>query len=85
MKEVGVSDVLDCKHEQKSEVVINTIIYQERPQKGLYLLASIIAKNFVVLIYVQGQIIYIDLPPFLYYKKSDSFKLAFISSDIHQI
>lgn len=40
---------------QKSEAVIDTVIYQGRPQKWLYRLASIIAENFRVhTYYVSG-------------------------------
>lgn len=48
---IDESDVFEYKQEQKSEAVINTIIYQGRPQKWLYRLASIIAENFRVRTY----------------------------------
>lgn len=52
---IDESDVFEYKQEQKSEAVINTIIYQGRPQKWLYRLASIIAENFRVhTYYVSG-------------------------------
>ncbi|MDB1689575.1 DUF2786 domain-containing protein [Enterococcus casseliflavus] len=52
---IDESEVFEYKQEQKSEAVINTIIYQGRPQKWLYRLASIIAENFCVnTYYVSG-------------------------------
>jgi hypothetical protein len=52
---IDESEVFSYKQEQKSEAVINTIIYQGRPQKWLYRLASIIAENFRVhTYYVSG-------------------------------
>jgi hypothetical protein len=52
---IDESDVFDYKQVQKSEAVIDTVIYQGRPQKWLYRLASIIAENFRVhTYYVSG-------------------------------
>ena len=52
---IDESDVFEYKQEQKSEAVIDTVIYQGRPQKWLYRLASIIAENFRVhTYYVSG-------------------------------
>ncbi|MFP8918516.1 DUF2786 domain-containing protein, partial [Enterococcus innesii] len=48
---IDESDVFDFKQVQKSEAVIDTVIYQGRPQKWLYRLASIIAENFRVRTY----------------------------------
>lgn len=48
---IDESDVFHYKQEQKSEAVINTVIYEGRPQKWLYRLARIIAKNFRVRYY----------------------------------
>lgn len=48
---IDESDVFEYKQEQKSEAVIDTVIYQGRPQKWLYRLASIIAENFRVRTY----------------------------------
>ena len=53
---IDESDVFHYKQEQKSEAVINTVIYEGRPQKWLYRLARIIAKNFRVrYYYVSGK------------------------------
>lgn len=53
---IDESDVFYYKQEQKSEAVINTVIYEGRPQKWLYRLARIIAKNFRVrYYYVSGK------------------------------
>ena len=51
---IDESDVFHYKQEQKSEAVINTVIYEGRPQKWLYRLARIIAKNFRVRYYYQS-------------------------------
>ncbi|WP_430608530.1 hypothetical protein [Enterococcus sp. DIV1304_2] len=45
---IDEEDIFSYKQEQKKETVINTIIYEGRPQKWLYRLALIIAKNFRV-------------------------------------
>lgn len=42
---IAEEDVFSFKQEVKTEKVINTIIYAGRPQKWLYRLARIIAKN----------------------------------------
>ncbi|MGH1812377.1 DUF2786 domain-containing protein [Enterococcus entomosocium] len=53
---IDESDVFHYKQEQKSEAVINTVINEGRPQKWLYRLARIIAKNFRVrYYYVSGK------------------------------
>ncbi|GAB7306749.1 DUF2786 domain-containing protein [Enterococcus gallinarum] len=49
--EIDEEDIFSYKQEQKSEKVIDMIIYEGRPQKWLYRLASIIAKNFRVRYY----------------------------------
>lgn len=54
---IDEEDVFSYKQEQKTETVINTIIYEGRPQKWLYRLALIIAKNFRVRYY------YVPGPP----------------------
>lgn len=54
---IDEEDVFSYKQEQKTETVINTIIYEGRPQKWLYRLALIIAKNFRVRYY------YVSGPP----------------------
>lgn len=54
---IDEEDVFSYKQEQKMETVINTIIYEGRPQKWLYRLALIIAKNFRVRYY------YVPGPP----------------------
>lgn len=51
---IDESDVFHYKQEQKSKAVINTVIYEGRPQKWLYRLARIIAKNFRVRYYYQS-------------------------------
>lgn len=51
---IDESDVFHYKQEQKSEAVINAVIYEGRPQKWLYRLARIIAKNFRVRYYYQS-------------------------------
>jgi hypothetical protein len=51
---IDESDVFHYKQEQKSETVINMVIYEGRPQKWLYRLARIIAKNFRVRYYYQS-------------------------------
>ncbi|MEB8418529.1 DUF2786 domain-containing protein [Enterococcus casseliflavus] len=48
---IDESEVFSYKQEQKAESVIDVAIYQGRPQKWLYRLASIIAKNFRVRYY----------------------------------
>lgn len=54
---IDEEDVFSYKQEQKTEAVINTIIYEGRSQKWLYRLALIIAKNFRVRYY------YVSGPP----------------------
>jgi len=54
---IDEEDVFSYKQEQKTEKVINTIIYEGRPQKWLYRLALIIAENFRVRYY------YVSGPP----------------------
>lgn len=48
---IDESEVFSFKQEQKTESVIDVVIYQGRPQKWFYRLASIIAKNFRVRYY----------------------------------
>lgn len=48
---IDEEDIFSYKQEQKSETVIDMIIYEGRPQKWLYRLASLIAKNFRVRYY----------------------------------
>ena len=48
---IDEEDCLSYKQEQKAEKVIDIIIYEGRPPRWLYRLASIIAKNFRVKYY----------------------------------
>lgn len=44
-------ELFEYKQQQQSEIVMNQIIYEGRPQKWVYRLAKIIAKNFRVRFY----------------------------------
>lgn len=55
---IAEEDVFTYKQEQKKEKVVNMVIYEGRPQKWIYRLAAIIAKNFRVrYYYVSGKTI----------------------------